>query len=135
MCFFIYMKGKIMEFFSEAWNGVLTELRKLYSENLIELWFNELKIEYIGGEPSTAVISTKQKFKRAFLESKYTSSVENCLEKVLGFDVKAVFIATEEKSADEQLIALGFSDCDSSEDSDISDIKESVKKENKNPGV
>lgn len=108
-----------MEFFSEAWNGVLTELRKSYSENLMELWFNELKIEYIGGEPSTAVISTKQKFKRAFLESKYTSAVENSLKKVLGFDVKAVFIATEEKSAAEQLKAFGFSS--SSPDSDKTD--------------
>lgn len=108
-----------MEFFSEAWNGVLTELRKSYSENLMELWFNELKIEYIGGEPSTAVISTKQKFKRAFLESKYTSAVENSLKKVLGFDVKAVFIATEEKSAAEQLKDFGFSS--SSPDSDKTD--------------
>ena len=123
-----------MEFFSEAWNGVLTELRKAYSENLMELWFNELKIEYIGGEPSTAVISTKQKFKRAFLESKYTSAVESCLEKVLGFDVKTVFIATEEKSAEEQLASLGFSDSSSKENftSDISNNTEEEKKKNDN---
>ena len=94
-----------MQFLSEVWNSVLAEMREDYSETLMELWFNELHLSYLSDD--VAVISTKQKFKRDFLESKYTSVIHDYLTRV-GFDVRIIFIATDEKSEAEHLRELGL---------------------------
>ena len=94
-----------MQFLSEVWNSVLAEMRENYSETLMELWFNELHLSYLSDD--VAVISTKQKFKRDFLESKYTSVIHDYLTRV-GFDVRIIFIATDEKSEAEHLRELGL---------------------------
>lgn len=98
-----------MQFLSEVWNSVLAEMRGNYSETLMELWFNELHLSYLSDE--VAVIATKQKFKRDFLESKYTSVIHDYLTRV-GFDVRIIFIATDEKSEAEHLRELGLSGSD-----------------------
>ena len=98
-----------MQFLSEVWNSVLAEMRGNYSETLMELWFNELHLSYLSDE--VAVIATKQKFKRDFLESKYTSVIHDYLTRV-GFDVRIIFIATDEKSEAEHLRELGLSESD-----------------------
>ncbi len=98
-----------MQFLSEVWNSVLAEMRGNYSETLMELWFNELHLSFLSDE--VAVIATKQKFKRDFLESKYTSVIHDYLTRV-GFDVRIIFIATDEKSEAEHLRELGLSESD-----------------------
>ncbi len=104
-----------MQFLSEVWNSVLAEMREDYSETLMELWFNELHLSYLSDD--VAVISTKQKFKRDFLESKYTSVIHDYLTRV-GFDVRIIFIATDEKRARRSISAS-------------SDLPETVRKERK----
>lgn len=101
-----------MQFLSEVWNSVLGEMRGNFSDTLMELWFNELHLSYLSDD--VAVIATKQKFKRDFLESKYTSVIHDYLSRV-GFDVKIIFIATEEKSEAEHLRELGLSESDDGE--------------------
>lgn len=96
-----------MQFLLDVWSAVLAEMKKDYSENLMELWFNELKLVQLTDD--TAVIATKQKFKRDFLESRYSKIIESYLEKTLGFSVKSIFISTEDKSLQEQLSAMDFS--------------------------
>lgn len=96
-----------MQFLLDVWSAVLTEMKKDYSENLMELWFNELKLVQLTDD--TAVIATKQKFKRDFLESRYSKIIESYLEKTLGFSVKSIFISTEDKSLQEQLSSMDFS--------------------------
>ena len=98
-----------MQFLSEVWNSVLAEMRGNYSETLMELWFNELHLSYLSDE--VAVIATKQKFKRDFLESKYTSVIQDYLTRV-GFDVRIIFIATAEISEAEHLRERGLSESD-----------------------
>ena len=51
-----------MQFLLDVWSAVLAEMKKDYSENLMELWFNELKLVQLTDD--TAIIATKQKFKR-----------------------------------------------------------------------
>ncbi len=95
-----------MQFLLDVWSAVLAEMKKDYSENLMELWFNELKLVQLTDD--TAVIATKQKFKRDFLESRYSKIIENYLEKALGFSVSPVFISTEDKSSEEQLSSINL---------------------------
>lgn len=95
-----------MQFLLDVWSAVLAEMKKDYSENLMELWFNELKLVQLTDD--TAIIATKQKFKRDFLESRYSKIIESYLEKVLGFSVNVIFLSTEDKSLSEQLSTMNL---------------------------
>ena len=95
-----------MQFLLDVWSAVLAEMKKDYSENLMEWWFNELKLVQLTDD--TEIIAKKQKFKRAFLESRYYKTIESYLEKVLGFSVNVIFLSTEDKSLSEQLSTMNL---------------------------
>lgn len=79
----------------EIWQAVIDTIQKNnnYSDSLMNLWFREIDISFLGQD--TAVIVNQKSFKRDILKSKYKKEIEKAFEEILGYPI-TVEIRSEE---------------------------------------
>ncbi len=82
-----------MDQFSELKNFVMDELRKLYAETIITLWFDKMEIVELSG---SEVLLSFPKSRKLFVEANYSSVLTETFSAIMGAPVKIRLITPEE---------------------------------------
>lgn len=82
-----------MDQFSELKNFVMDELRKLYAETIITLWFDKMEIVELSGNE---VLLSFPKSRKLFVETNYSSVLTETFSAIMGAPVKIRLITPEE---------------------------------------
>ncbi len=79
-----------MQPFKEIWDLALKELVSVYGETIADLWFTCLTLHEVN--ENRAVIITDMPYKYGIIKGKYTDSISDALEKVIGFKVEVIVL-------------------------------------------
>lgn len=79
-----------MQSFGDIWTLALKELTAKYGQTVADLWFPGLTLYELTDE--RAVIICDMPFKYTIIKNKYIPSIEEALERVVGFSVKVIIV-------------------------------------------
>lgn len=79
-----------MQSFGDIWTLALRELTEKYGQTVADLWFPGLTLYELTDE--RAVIICDMPFKYMIIKNKYIPSIEEALEKVVGFPVNVIIV-------------------------------------------
>jgi len=87
-----------MQSFQDIKDLLLKSLSNTCSQTLMDLWFNHLKIGALSD--TNVVLVSDSDIKAEIINKRYTPTLEQCFEDILGFRVQVVVISEESKPLD-----------------------------------
>ena len=82
-----------MQSFQDIWQLVLKVLSKSFSETIMDLWFNDLRL--IALNDKTAVLVSSSDMKADIVSKRYSDTMAAALESCIGFPVTVVLLSSE----------------------------------------
>jgi chromosomal replication initiator protein len=83
-----------MDNYAESWLIVKKSLEEKYSQEIMNLWFNKLRLVYLDDKYAFFTVSSAD-YLISILNSKYTSVIEEIFSEKIGLDIKAKVYKTE----------------------------------------
>ena len=88
-----------MQSLDDIWDFTLEEMRKEYSQLMMRLWFNDIKLRELSD--SSAVLVCETDFKCNIVKKNYSEPIKKYLSQTLGFNVSIEIISKDDITADD----------------------------------
>ncbi len=90
----------------DLWRFVIEETQRLldFSDFSRDLWFKETELELLSD--NKAYISVSVNYKRNVIDGKYKETIATAFKNLLNKEITPVFISTEEKTFEEQIVEI-----------------------------
>ncbi len=82
-----------MEFLNDVWENVKKNLREIYSDSFIELWFSDMKLEVLNN--TDAVFVNGSDLKAKILTDKHLSNIKQAMEDILGYEITVTILSAQ----------------------------------------